>query len=178
MSERPDYPRIRRIVTGHGDGDVARVLVDGPATNEKSPDPGLVSTLIWSTDRTPAPIERGDPVEDMGDRTLGSAPPLHGTRFCVIDFPPGNPPARHRTDTLDYVIVLEGEIDMDLDDSTVHLKAGDVMVQRGTYHAWVNRGTARARIAVVLVDGIPLGIGKPLATGSTASAHPQTSPRS
>ena len=49
----------------------------------------------------------------------------------------------HRTETIDYVIVIEGEIDMDMDDSTVKLKAGDVMVQRGTNHAWANRGSKR-----------------------------------
>ena len=106
----------------------------------------------------------------MGNRKLGSAPPPHGSRFAVIDFPPGNPVAFHRTETLDYVIVLEGEIDMDLDDSSVHLKAGEILIQRGTYHAWVNRGAVRARIAVVLLDAEPLGIGKPVRAGTTASA--------
>jgi uncharacterized cupin superfamily protein len=80
----------------------------------------------------------------------------------VIDFPPGNPGRMHRTETIDYVIVISGEIDMDMDDSTVHLRAGDVMVQRGTNHAWVNRGTAPARVAFVLVDAKPLGIGHPI----------------
>jgi uncharacterized cupin superfamily protein len=60
----------------------------------------------------------------------------------------------HRTRTIDYVVVLQGEIDMLLDDSTVHLKAGDVMVQQGTNHAWVNRGTEVCRIALVLVDAV------------------------
>jgi quercetin dioxygenase-like cupin family protein len=166
---RPDYPFIRRVVTGHDANDVAIVSIDANATNEKFPDPGVVSTLIWSTDAMPAPIPIGEP-EDMGARILGSAPPPNGTRFCVIDFPPGNPVARHRTETLDYVIVLEGEIDMFLDDETfVHLKQGEILVQRGTYHAWVNRGTERARIAVVLIDAQPLGIGKAVAAGQTAT---------
>ena len=70
----------------------------------------------------------------------------NGTRFCVIDFPPGNHPHMHRTETIDYVIVIEGEIEMDMDDSTVKLKAGDIMIQRGTNHAWANRsGKPRAR---------------------------------
>ena len=68
----------------------------------------------------------------------------------------------HRTDTVDYVIVLSGEIEMRLDDSSVRLKAGDVVVQRGTNHAWVNVGTASARVAFVLVDARPLGIGRPV----------------
>ena len=89
----------------------------------------------------------------------------------MIDFPPGNKAVTHRTETLDYVIVLEGEIEMDMDDSTVTLKAGDVLIQRGTNHTWMNRSNARARIAVVLVDAVPLGIGKALARDTTAAAH-------
>jgi uncharacterized cupin superfamily protein len=67
----------------------------------------------------------------------------------------------HRTETIDYAIVLAGEIDMDMDDSTVKLKAGDVVIQRGTSHAWVNRSSQSARIAFVLIDAKPLGIGHP-----------------
>lgn len=158
---KPDYPPIRRVVTGHA-GDVAKVLIDGPATNAKYPSAGTVSTLIWTTDRAPAAIPAGADIEDMGARVLGTAPPPHGTRFAVIDFPPGNAPHMHRTETIDYVLVLEGEIEMDMDDSTVKLKAGDVMVQRGTNHAWANRSNARARVAFVLIDAEPLGIGKPV----------------
>jgi quercetin dioxygenase-like cupin family protein len=170
MSTRPDYPFVRRVVTGHDADRVAGVLFDGPAQNEKFPDPGVISTLVWSTDQMPVPIPIGATAEDMGNRKLGSAPPPSGSRFAIIDFPPGNPVAFHRTETLDYVIVLEGEIDMDMDDSTVHLASGDVLVQRGTNHAWVNRGGVRARIAVVLLDDEPLGIGKPVVAGTTASA--------
>ena len=98
----------------------------------------------------------------MGARILGTPPPPRGSRFAVIDFPPGNHPHMHRTETVDYVIVIEGEIDMDMDASTVKLKAGDVMVQRGTNHAWANRSGKRARVAFVLIDAEPLGIGKPV----------------
>ena len=150
--DKPDYPPIRRIVTGHDAGHVGKVMIDAPATNWKSSSPGTVSTLIWSTDQTPADIAIGDPLEDLGARILGTAPPASGTRFAVIDFPPGNRGRMHRTETIDYVIVISGEIDMDMDDSTVHLKAGDVMVQRGTNHAWVNRGSEPCRIAFVLID--------------------------
>lgn len=165
---KPDYPPIRRIITGH-DGDVAKVLIDSAATNAKYPAPGTVSTLIWSTDKSPAQIPAGIYVEDMGARIMGTAPPPNGTRFTVIDFPPGNTPHMHRTETIDYVLVLEGEIQMDMDDSTVKMKAGDIMVQRGTNHAWANRSKARARIAFVLIDAEPLGIGKPVV--GTASAR-------
>jgi quercetin dioxygenase-like cupin family protein len=161
-------PPIRRVVTGHDADRVAKVIMDGPATNEKSSSPGTVSTLIWSTDRTPADISIGETVEDLGARILGTAPPRNGTRFAVIDFPPGNTGRMHRTETVDYVIVISGEIDMDMDNSTVHLKAGDVMVQRGTNHAWVNRGKERARLAFVLIDAEPLGIGHPVTGAANA----------
>src|SRR3979490_2430771 len=162
------YPPIRRFVTGHGAGNVAKVIMEGPATNAKRPSAAAVSTLIWSTDRTPADISIGEHVEDLGARIIGTAPPANGTRFPVIDFPPGNEPRMHRTETVDYVIVLEGEIEMDMDDSTVKMKAGDVMVQRGTNHAWANRSDQRARVAFVLIDAVPLGIGHPV-TGATSA---------
>ena len=168
MNDKPSYPPIRRLVTGHDTNGVAKVILEGPASNAKYPSPGTVSTLIWTTDRTPADISLGEKVEDMGARILGTAPPAHGTRFAVIDFPPGNQAHMHRTETIDYVIVIEGEIEMDMDDSTVKLKAGDVMVQRGTNHAWANRGDKRARLAFVLIDAMPLGIGHPITGAASA----------
>jgi quercetin dioxygenase-like cupin family protein len=160
-NDKPNYPPIRRVVTGHS-ANTAKVILDTPATNAKYRDSGLVSTMIWCTDRAPADIGVGEKIEDMGARILGTAPPAKGSRFAVIDFPPGNKPHMHRTETIDYVIVIEGEIEMDMDDSTVKLKAGDVMVQRGANHAWANRGTKRARVAFVLIDAEPLGIGDPV----------------
>jgi quercetin dioxygenase-like cupin family protein len=167
-NHKPNYPPIRRVVTGHGATNTAKVIFDTPATNAKYPDSGVVSTMIWCTDATPANISVGENVEDTGARILGTAPPAKGSRFAVIDFPPGNKPHMHRTETIDYVIVIEGEIDMDMDDSTVKLKAGDVMVQRGTNHAWANRGSKRARVAFVLIDAAPLGIGNPVKGTSNA----------
>lgn len=168
MTDKPSYPPIRRIVTGHDAQNVAKVLSDAPATNAKFPSPGTVSTLIWSTDRSPADIAVGETIEDAGARILGSAPPARGSRFAVIDFPPGNTPHMHRTESVDYVIVLEGEIEMDMDNSTVKLKQGDVVVQRGTNHAWANRGKHRARLAFVLLDAEPLGMGKPVTGAANA----------
>jgi quercetin dioxygenase-like cupin family protein len=168
VNDKPEYPPIPRFVTGHDARNVAKVIIEGPATNAKYPSQGLVSTLIWSTDQTPADIAVGETIEDMGARTLGTAPPVNGTRFAVIDFPPGNKPGMHRTETIDYVIVIEGEIEMDMDDSTVKLKAGDVMVQRGTNHAWANRSDKRARVAFVLIDAKPLGIGRPITGAASA----------
>ena len=136
--------------------------MDAPVSNERRPGKGMVTRLLWCTDGAPADIAVGETVEDMGERVLGIAPPANGTRFTVIDFAPGNAPFMHRTETIDYVIVLEGEVDMDMDQSSVRLKAGDIVVQRGTNHSWVNRGTQPARAAFVLIDAKPLGIGRPI----------------
>jgi quercetin dioxygenase-like cupin family protein len=69
----------------------------------------------------------------------------------MLELAPGLAARNHRTDSIDYIVVISGEIDMELDDSVVHLKAGDVMVQRGTIHNWVNRGTAPCVLAVLLI---------------------------
>jgi naringenin degradation protein FdeH len=168
MTDKPNYPPIRRVVTGHDKNNVAKVLIDAPATNAKYPQAGQVSTMMWCTDRMPCAMPVGESIEDMGARIIGTPPPPSGTRFAVIDFPPGNHAHMHRTETIDYVIVIEGEIEMDMDDSTVKLKAGDILVQRGTNHAWANRSDKRARVAFVLVDAEPLGIGKPVLGTSSA----------
>jgi quercetin dioxygenase-like cupin family protein len=168
MANETNYPPIRRVVTGHDAKNVAKVMMDTPATNHKYPQAGMVSTMIWCTDSAPCKMPIGENFEDMGARIIGTAPPARGTRFAVIDFPPGNHPGMHRTETIDYVIVIEGEIEMDMDDSTVKLKQGDVMIQRGTNHAWANRSGRRARVAFVLIDAEPLGIGHPV-TGSASA---------
>lgn len=167
-NEKPDYAPVRRVVTGHDANGLAKVINDAPALNKKYPRPGAVATLIWVTDEMPASMPIGENIEDMGARILGTSPPPNGTRFTVNDIPPGNRGAMHRTETIDYVIVISGEIDMELDDSTVKLRAGDVMVQRGTSHAWINRGTEVARVAFVLIDAKPLGIGHAVTGTATA----------
>ena len=161
---------VRRVVTGQRDGK-AIVIYDSAAPNQKLRQAsGLVSTLLWVTDETPADISG---ISDRAVREIGVPPPPSGTIFRVVDFPPeqgersrdailremgvsGQGSARHhgmhRTRSVDYAVVLEGEIDMLLDESEVHLKAGDVLVQQGTNHAWVNRGRAPCRIAFVLID--------------------------
>jgi len=164
MAHKP----IRRVVTGHGGNNVAKVIREGPAANTKTPRAGVASTLMWCTDAMPADIAVGEDVEDMGARTLGTAPPKNGSRFIVMEFAPGIASEMHRTETIDYIAVLSGEIDMDMDDSTVKLRAGDVMIQRGTNHALVNRGTEPARLAIVLLDAKPLGIGHPRLRGQQA----------
>jgi quercetin dioxygenase-like cupin family protein len=168
MANETNYPPIRRVVTGHDKSNVAKVMLDTPATNHKHPQAGMVSTMLWCTDSAPCQMPIGETFEDMGARVIGTAPPARGTRFAVIDFPPGNHPGMHRTETIDYVIVIEGEIEMDMDDSTVKLKQGDIMIQRGTNHAWANRSGKRARVAFVLIDAEPLGIGHAV-TGSSSA---------
>jgi len=152
---------IRRVITGHEGKNVAKVILEGPAANTKTPREGVASTLMWCSDAMPADISIGEKVEDMGARILGTAPPENGSRFIVMEFAPGVESEMHRTETIDYIVMLDGEIDMDMDDSTVKLRAGDIMVQRGTNHAWVNRSKAQARMAIVLLDAEPLGIGHP-----------------
>jgi quercetin dioxygenase-like cupin family protein len=160
----PQGPRaIRRVVTGHDPDGRATVLVDDTAGNVKSPRAGQYSTLLWCTEGAPTPMPVGLDTEDMGARRLGTYPPERGTRFMIAEYPPGNVPRRHRTETVDYVVVLSGRIEMELDGGeTVAMAAGDVMVQRGTYHAWRNPGPDVCRMVFVLVDAEPLGIGEPL----------------
>jgi quercetin dioxygenase-like cupin family protein len=154
------FPPVRRVVTGHDTEGRSVVLIDGEADNSRRNRPETRSTQVWSTDATPADISVGVGVEDLGARRLGSQPPANGTRCTVIDFAPGAGGSLHRTETLDYAIVVSGEIEMTLDDSTVPLQAGDIVVQRGTNHAWINRGLQPARIAFVLIDAEALGIGE------------------
>ncbi len=157
MAHKP----IRRVITGHDGKNVAKVIKEGPAANTKTPREGVASTLVWCTDAMPADIAVGEHAEDMGARILGTAPPPNGSRFIVMEFAPGVASEMHRTETIDFIVMLEGEIEMDMDDSTVKLRPGDTMVQRGTNHAWVNRGKEPARMAIVLLDAKPLGIGHP-----------------
>jgi mannose-6-phosphate isomerase-like protein (cupin superfamily) len=166
---------IRRVVTSHEADGKAVVLFDGVSPKiTKRPESGVKSSLMWVTDAAPADVNGA---VDRADRTIGIPPPPGGSVFRIVDFHPvdesklpadhmsrnmgkdashkGWPPrhpAMHRTRSVDYAIVLAGEIDMLLDDSEIHLKAGDVLVQQSTNHAWVNRGTEPCRIAFVLID--------------------------
>ena len=113
----------------------------------------MASSHIWLTDVTPANLNAAD---DGKQKITGTVPPDGGTRFGILDIALGNtrhPP--HRTDTIDYIICLSGEVDLELDGSRVTLRAGNILVQRGTNHAWVNRGSIPARLAFVLIDGAP-----------------------
>ncbi len=141
---------IRRVVTTHAADGKAVVMADTPADNPTSRRAGHRSQLIWMTEATPSELASD---EDMGARAVGRPPPPGGTIFRVLELQPGVAAEMHRTDTVDYVIILAGAIDMEMDDGLeVHLEAGDVVVQRGTYHSWTNRGTVPCRLAAVLVD--------------------------
>lgn len=141
---------IRRVVTTHDADGKAVLMTDGPADNPTSRRPGHRSQLIWTTDATPADLSND---EDMGARDVGRPPPPGGTIFRVLELQPGVAAEMHRTGTIDYVVVISGAVDMEMDDGLeVRLEAGDVLVQRGTYHSWANRGTVPCRLAAVLID--------------------------
>ena len=153
-----DTPPPRRVVTGHDAAGTSIVVSDGEVpVIRRLPDAGAAFFEVWSTEGAPAPITAVEPSEPT-QRTLAVPPPRHGTKIRVNEFLPGYLDAdakqspMHRTASIDYGIVLEGEMVLILDDSEVHLKAGDIVVQRGTDHAWANRGDVVARMCFVLVD--------------------------
>lgn len=155
--------KIRRVVTGHDAKGHAKVEVDEIAKNVISNRPGAESCVVWST--------KGFPVDNDGfnDPTQASFKTTveGGTVFRIVYYKPGVTPRNHRTDSIDYAVVISGEIDMELDDGVVaHLKAGDVLVQRGTIHNWVNNGTVPCVIAFVLISANPVK-----ADGKVLSAH-------
>jgi len=167
---------VRRIVTGHHPDGRSTVLMDGAAPNVRQRTAGNASTLLWVTDESPAEVSGA---ADRAARDIGVPPPRRGSIFRIAEFPPDTGgdvrdnsavlrdfgigpdvarghaprhPAIHRTRTIDYVIVLEGEIALLLDDSELLLKTGDVVVQQATNHAWINRGGAVCRLGMVFID--------------------------
>lgn len=152
MSGLQDLGQVRRVVTGHEPSGKAVVVSDGPAGKQRQSDDFSRATVLWITDRGPADF---DLAGDGAEIPSGFPPPPLGTRFGILDIAPGNPGFWHQTDTVDYVICLRGTVDLAMEGSTVTLKEGDVVVQRGTKHAWINRGTVPARLAYVLVDAEP-----------------------
>jgi mannose-6-phosphate isomerase-like protein (cupin superfamily) len=168
---------IRRVVTKLDPAGKAVVMIDEQTVLQRPRGPTYVGNL-WVTESTPSDYSWN---VDRGKTKIGLMPPKGGSVFRVVDFPPerealdhmgkstmqdvvgaaGTPakgmaprhPLMHRTRTLDYAIIMSGEIDMLVDEGEVHLKAGDVVVQQATNHAWVNRGTQPCRIAFILLDG-------------------------
>jgi quercetin dioxygenase-like cupin family protein len=153
MSTQAVASDIRRVVTGlDASKNNATTTLDSRVTLAAvSNDLNLAN--LWVTDSNPVGLSK----RDTTDKSVGISPPEKGTQFGVVEFPPFNadnpaPPLWHRTRTVDYVVVVSGEIDLMLDDSVVHLKAGDTVVQQATNHAWVNRGKEACRLLFVLMD--------------------------
>ena len=169
-------PEIRRVVTKLDPSGKALVMLDERTPLVRPRGPAYVGNL-WVTEASPPDLSSRT---DRGKTKIGLMPPKGGSVFRVVEFPPesdqlahigsgnmqdvvgaaGTPargvpprhPLMHRTRTLDYAIIMSGEIDMLLDEGEVHLKAGDVVVQQATNHAWVNRSRAPCRIAFILLD--------------------------
>lgn len=173
--------RIRRVVTAQNAAGNSYILEDKPApnVNEVASMPGLGITELWETLQVPA---GNAGTEDGADRPIRHEPPQGGTLFRTVEFPPDEvwrgsvdsqkafdsiggghtrdtasaDPMMHKSNTLDYIAVLKGEIYAVMDEGEVLLKAGDVLVQRGTNHSWSNRSGASCILAVVLIGSEPI----------------------
>jgi len=156
---------IRRIVTGHDENGKSVFLSIGKPPQHHHRQEGLVQFFeLWHTDTSPAPITPTEALEPNERLPLKIPPDPNGSVIRILDIHPGHVkqmkprsdgkhPGTHRTETIDYGIMLEGEIYMLLDDSEVLVQRGDVIIQRGTDHAWENRSQSVARIVFVLIDG-------------------------
>jgi mannose-6-phosphate isomerase-like protein (cupin superfamily) len=147
--------QIRRVVTGHDPTGRAVVKIGEVAKNLASSRPGATACVVWTTEGFPVD---NTAEEDAGLRKTGTTLD-NGTVFRILKLTPGVSLRNHRTDSIDYAVVMSGEVDMELDDATVHLEAGDVLIQRGTIHNWVNRGTEPCVIAFVLIAAKPVTVG-------------------
>ncbi|MDP6184296.1 MAG: cupin domain-containing protein [Gammaproteobacteria bacterium] len=172
---------IRRVVTGHDDNGRSVFIFDGLAENVKEMEsmPGLALTDLWETDKSPAD-NTGN--EDAGARPIVLEPPVNGAVFRIVEFPPdsawrddadageafgsigaghaadegSDDPMMHKTSTIDYLVILKGEIWALMEDEETCLKQGDVMIQRGTNHSWSVRTEEPCIVAAVLVSAEPL----------------------
>jgi len=173
-------PPVRRVLTDVNAQGLSYIAADGPspAVLTHAARPGYRNANLWRTVGSPAPVAAQDDIVQH----QGVLPPAGGTVLRVIDFPPqpadpqerqrqheavfatmfndaqhqannARHPGMHQTDTVDYAIVLAGEIVAIMDEGETVLRAGDVLIQRGTNHAWENRSSAMARVAFVLIDG-------------------------
>jgi len=142
----------RRIVTGHDAAGRSVVLSDGPTP--KTLDIGSAAFHeLWITEQTPVLIAATEP--EPTDRPVRTPPPANGIMVRFTEMAPGAEAPMHRTETVDVGVVLEGETWLLLDDgSETRMLAGDVVVQRGTNHAWANRSDRPVRMVFVLVDGV------------------------
>jgi mannose-6-phosphate isomerase-like protein (cupin superfamily) len=174
--------QFRRVVTGHSPAGKSTFIIDAPTPHVFSRTKGsAIVHELWETGSTPADNRGSADAIARGHRL---APPKNGSVFRIIEYPPdserlaaiaheralpddsgraaasdrNNPrhPGFHKTATIDYAIVLSGEIYAMMDESEVLLKTGDVLVQRGTNHAWSNRTSEPAVLAFVLIDAEPV----------------------
>lgn len=148
----------RRIVTGIKKG--KSVIVEDAISNNVSEHfPGLIISDIWSTHETPASLTEENRIEN----TALPVTPKNGTYFRYVQIPPDSDlgieapadqphPLMHQTPTLDYIIILSGEIYLILDEEETLLKAGDIVIQRGTNHAWSNKSDEPCIQLAVLID--------------------------
>ena len=173
--------KIRRIVTGHDEDGKSMFLIDGISPNVKEMEsmPGLALTDLWETTGTPA-SNTGN--ADAAARPVRLEPPKNGTILRIVEFPPdaawrgaadakkafesigaggvkdanSTDPMMHKTATVDYIIVIKGEIWAIMDEGETLMRAGDCLIQRGTNHAWSNRSNAPCLVVFVLVSAKPL----------------------
>jgi quercetin dioxygenase-like cupin family protein len=137
--------KIRRVVTGHDANGKSMVKWDSDIESRPGR-PGFEQVPLWATDRLPVRLTEDDPTTWELGTSLAN-----GSVFRIARYEPGVAGRWHRTDTIDYGIVLAGELWMQLDTGEVHLKAGDVVIQRGTLHNWENRGTEPCLMAFILL---------------------------
>ena len=149
--------KVRRVITGHDNSGKAIVKIDEVVNDLKVGRPGATVAPIWTTEGFPV---NNDGHDDAATRQVGTTL-AGGTILRVVEFSPGVQARNHRTDSIDYAVIMSGEIDMEMDGTMIHLKAGDVLVQRGTIHNWINNGTAPCVIVFALIDA------KPVTAGST-----------
>ena len=144
---------VRRVVTANDANGKSVVWIDDQASNTRVMRPKVSSVVVWTTDTVPPDVSGS---EDLGARQVGRPPGPGGTIFRVLELEPGNTPDMHVTQTIDYAVVMSGEVDMELDDgASVHLRAGDTLVQRATVHNWLNNGSEPCVMAFILIDASP-----------------------
>lgn len=155
MSDDP-YPNLRRVVTGHDADGRSVAMIDGPCNFIGAGTDGWRFQDIWSHRMLPAPIDATEP--DPTAAPLDMSVIEHGLFVRISDVPPTPPgaePYMHRTNSVDYLHVLEGEITMLLSEGVepVILRKGDTIVQRATDHAWVNHTDRHCRLFIVMIAG-------------------------
>jgi len=138
---------VRRVVTGHDADGKSIIASDGPAPQfHERP----IFAEVWNTAGAPTRITAVEEHEP-NQRSLQLGPPVNGSIIRVVEMPPHHRSAMHRTRTIDYGIVLQGQVYLVLEDSETLLQPGDIVVQRGTNHAWDNRSDAPARMVFILI---------------------------